>query len=112
MTLNTIYLVREEEQDISSSRSTDSFFVNMRLRSKVAVASLDSFSDPADTRTERITIPRAPIKRLQAAHPAIKGTTEEFESRLINIFPELAEAKPEEIENALLRMRRKENIEP
>ncbi len=112
MTLNTIYLVREEEQDISSLGSTDSFFVNARFRSKVAVASLDSFSDSSGTRTETITIPRAPIRRLQAAHPAIKGTTEEFASRLVAIFPELAEAEPEEIEGALLRMRRKENIEP
>lgn len=111
MTSNTIYLVREEEQDISSL-SNENVFVNARLRSKVAVVSLDSFSDASGTRTEKIVIPRAPIRRLQAAQPAIKGTTIGFESRLVDIFPELAEAEPEEIESALLRMRRKESIEP
>jgi hypothetical protein len=111
MASTTTYPVTEEEQDVGTLSPAASF-ANAKLRRKVAVNSLDSLSPLSDARIEKIMIPRAPIRRLRAAHPAITGTAREFESRLVDIFPELADVEPEEIERTLRRMRRKEDIEP
>jgi len=43
---------------------------------------------------------------------ALKGTADEYASRLLNIFPELAEIEHGEIEKTFRRMRGKEEVEP
>jgi hypothetical protein len=101
------YVVEENERDINASGLTRSF-VNATLKSKVSNGSWIVATPFSLVRTEQIMIPRTPLRRLHPAHPAIRGTAEAYESKLLNIFPELAEVESGELEKSLQRMRGKE----
>jgi len=110
---NPLYPVEKNNQD-SNVRETPKPFENSpRLKSKVPIMSWDpnpssylSFSP-----VQRFVIPRCPLRRLRPWHRAIKGTTDEYSGRLLNIFPELANIEHEEIEKTFRRMRGKEELE-
>lgn len=82
------------------------------LRSKVPIMSWDpspSFH-LSKSSMQRFTIPRCPLRRLRPWHRAVKGTTDEYAGRLLKIFPELADVKPEELEKTFRRIRGKEEL--
>jgi hypothetical protein len=106
MTASSTYVVEDTERDANASELTNGF-ANTALRSKISGASWIA-PDSSTAQTEQILIPRAPLMRLHPAHAAIKGTAKEYASRLLSIFPELAEIEPNEIEKTLRRMRGKE----
>ena len=111
MTSNPTYVVEDNERDMNAFEITRRF-ANGVLRSKASVASWISSFPLFAVRTEQVLIPRTPLLRLHPAHAAIKGTAEEYESRLLDIFPELADIGPNEIEKTLRRMRGKQETEP
>lgn len=111
MTSNPTYIVEDNERDINAS-DVAKRFANTLLKSKAACASWISSTLPPTISTEQIVIPRAPLRRLHPAHAAIKGTAEEYESKLLNIFPALADIEPSEIEKTLRRMRGRQETEP
>jgi hypothetical protein len=111
MTSMPTYVIEDNERDINAFDRAK-MFANTLLKSKVASAFWVSSPDFSTVSTEQILIPRAPLRRLHLAHAAIRGTVGEYESKLLSIFPELADIEPNEIEKTLRRMRGKQEIEP
>ena len=111
---NPLYPVEKNNLDSNVLETPKPFENSPRLKSKVPIMSWDPnpFSYLSRSFMQRFAIPRCPLRRLRPWHRALKGTADEYASRLLNIFPELAEIEHGEIEKTFRRMRGKEEVEP
>lgn len=112
MTSSTTCIVEHDGQDINASDLVGRF-ANTLLRTKRANGTWVASSSPLSMAiTQQIIIPRVPLRRLHPAHMALKGTAQRYEAKLLEIFRELADIEPSEIEKTLRRMRGRQDIEP